>query len=93
MNVLGIATLYIHNKFEESHQSFLLVEELFETLKIKNESDLKSDCSQDNLSLQIEDIMVNDLISLLGMKSEKEAMKLINRLIYIVEDEEKREML
>ena len=66
------------------------MEELFETLKIKNESDLKSDCSQDNLSLQIEDIMVNDLIALLGMKDTKEAMKLINRLVYIVEDEDKR---
>ena len=71
MNLLGVATLYIRSKEEESHQSFLLVHELFESLKLENESDLKSDCSEDCLSLQLEDIHVNIAIALLAAKKVK----------------------
>ena len=73
MNLLGVATLYT-SKFEESYQSFILVLELFENLKEKYETDLKSDCAQDNLSLGIHDIYLNISISLIGTKNIPELL-------------------
>lgn len=76
MNLLGVASLY-SGKFDEAYQSFLLVLELFQTLKQKNESELKSDCSHENLSLHQQDIIVNTVIAVIGMKNMSEVIRMM----------------
>ncbi len=43
----------------------------------KNKSDLKSDCSEEGLSLNLQDIYLNIIYSLLGMKDFDSAARML----------------
>lgn len=66
-----------------------MVLELFTTLAIKNKSELKSDFSEESLSLHLEDVYFNMTACLLGMKDYCAAAKIISEeLIPVIKGEQ-----
>lgn len=90
MNLIGVASFYLE-KYADAYESFLLVLELYQSLSDKETISLKSQCSDEELNLKVEDIYFNIILCELAQGNITEAVRMISEeYINIMSDNKKK---
>jgi hypothetical protein len=77
MNLMGIASFYCE-KYSDAYESFLLVLELYQSLEEKQTFSLKSESSDEDKNLKVEDIYSNIIICEFAQGNQEEAIRMIS---------------